>query len=320
LLHNNPVAMQRSSEVIVNTLTVLSVGCTFALICCFALKTSADSGPAQAPVVKQDDASNESETEINKKLSNPISSIWALTLQQNTYWIDPGIDGKATRNAVNLQFQPVTPLSLTNNWNLITRPVLQLFSSAPFVNLAGFHRVTGAGDTILASLISPSPRLAGPWLLGLGPTFIFPTATNANLGQRKWQVGPGAVVGNLGEHFIVGAFPQQWFSVGGPGSKSTNQLNMQYFANYFFPGGWSAGTSPNMLVDWEARSGNMVTFPVGLSVAKVQRFGRLPVRFQFQGQYMPVSPDIFGQRWNLQFIISPVIPKLIKGNLLEGWW
>jgi len=117
-------------------------------------------------------------TEINKKLSNPISSIWALSFQQNTYWIDPGIDGKSTRNAVNFQFQPVTPVSLTENWNLITRPVFQLLSSAPYVDLSGFHRVTGLGDTILASLVSPSPRLAGPWLLGLGPTFIFPTASN----------------------------------------------------------------------------------------------------------------------------------------------
>ena len=72
---------------------------------------------------------------------------------------------------------------------------------------------------MLASLLSPSLRLAGPWLLGLGPTFIFPTPTNANLGQRKWQVGPGAVIGYLDEHFIVEAFLQQWFSVAGPGSK-----------------------------------------------------------------------------------------------------
>jgi hypothetical protein len=31
--------------------------------------------------------------------------------------------------------------------------------------------------------------LAGPWLLGAGPTFIFPTASNSRLGQNKWQIG-----------------------------------------------------------------------------------------------------------------------------------
>ena len=62
---------------------------------------------------------NQSLDEVNKELSNPISSIWALQLQENTYWLN-----KPERNVVNLQFQPVLPLALTNNWNLITRPSL----------------------------------------------------------------------------------------------------------------------------------------------------------------------------------------------------
>jgi hypothetical protein len=56
-------------------------------------------------------------------------------------------------------------------------------------------------------------------------------------------------------------------------------------------------------------------FPIGLNVSKVVRIGILRVKFQVQGQYMPVHPDVFGQKWNLQFAITPVIPKLIKGNL-----
>jgi len=47
----------------------------------------------------------------------------------------------------------------------------------------------------------------------------------------------------------------------------------------------------------------------------VVKFGRLPVKIQLAVQYMPVHPDVFGQKWNLQFAITPVIPKLIRGNL-----
>jgi hypothetical protein len=32
---------------------------------------------------------------------------------------------------------------------------------------------------------------------------------------------------------------------------------------------------------------------------------------------MPVNPSEFGQRWNIQIAITPVIPKLIKGNLFD---
>ena len=168
-------------------------------------------------------------------------------------------------------------------------------------------------------MLSASPNLTGPWLLAAGPTFIFPTATTTNVGQKKWQLGPAGAVGYLGEHFIVGVFPQQWFSVGGNGSKQTSQMNLQYFFQYFLPRGWAIGTSPNMLVNWYTSGGNKVTFPIGPQVSKVQKFGRLPVKFAIQGQYMPVSPDIFGQRWNIRVSLTPVIPKLIKGNILEGW-
>jgi hypothetical protein len=198
-----------------------------------------------------------------RNCKNPISSIWALQLQEDTYWLN-----KPDRNVVNLQFQPVLPLALTDNWNLITRPVFQVMNSTPYVNQSGnLHRVTGFGDTILAMLLSPSPKLAGPWLLGAGPSFIFPSATNSRLGQNKWQLGPGGVFGYLGGKWLAGVFPQQWFSVGGPGSQTVSQMNIQYFFVYLPGHGWGIGTSPNILVNWYAnKSGNMLTVPDGLSV------------------------------------------------------
>lgn len=295
------------------------VGIFFAVcvMFCGGSRVEAQTLPNPAPAVPAATAPPTDEaTEVNKELSNPISSIWALQIQENTFFIHPGIEDKSSRNAVNVQFQPVLPLALTDDWNLITRPVFQVVNSVPVPTRTGrIYQATGFGDTILATLLSPSPKLAGPWLLGAGPTFIFPTATTTNVGQKKWQLGPGGVFGYLGEHYIVGVFPQQWFSVGGNGSKQTSQMNLQYFASYFLPHGWSVGTSPNMLINWYASAGNKVTFPIGLNVAKVQKIGPLPVKFQVQGQYMPVNPSVFGQRWNIQVSITPVIPKLIKGNL-----
>jgi hypothetical protein len=277
-----------------------------------AAQTPPNPAPAQGATAPPTDEA----TEVNKELSNPISSIWALQIQENTFFIHPGIEDKSSRNSVNVQFQPVLPLVLTDDWNLITRPVFQVVNSVPVPTRTGVvYQATGFGDTILATLLSPSPKVAGPWLLGAGPTFIFPTATTTNVGQKKWQLGPGGVFGYLGEHYIIGIFPQQWFSVGGNGSKQTSQMNLQYFASYFLPHGWSVGTSPNMLINWYASDGNKVTFPIGLNVAKVQKIGPLPVKFQVQGQYMPLNPSFFGQRWNIQVSITPVIPKLIKNNL-----
>jgi hypothetical protein len=258
-------------------------------------------------------------TEVNKELTNPISSIWSITFQENTYWLNMPT-GHSDRNQVTATFQPVLPVSLTDNWNLISRPVIPVFNSNPYINDSGnFHRVTGFGDTVFVTMLSPTERLVGRWLLAAGPTFIFPTASNRRLGQNKWQMGPAGVVGYLGEKFIAGVFPQQWWSTGGPGSSTTSQLNLQYFASYFLPDGWSVGTSPSLLVNWNAnKSGNMLTFPIGATISKVVKIGPLPIRIALQPQYMPVHPDAFGQKWNIQITVAPVIPKLIKGNVLEG--
>jgi len=306
--------MEAQRLLFVRTIAIVSL----VLLCCVprALAQAKVDPPSLDESKLPDD--KKSLTEVNKELTNPISSIWSITFQNNTYWLNMPI-GHDDRNQVNVQFQPVLPLSLTDNWNLINRPVIPVLNSSPYINKSGnIHRVTGFGDTIFVTMLSPTEKLVGRWLLAAGPTFIFPTATNSRLGQNKWQMGPGGVVGYLGEKFIVGVFPQQWWSVGGPGSNTVSQLNMQYFASYFLRDGWSVGTSPSLLVNWYAnKSGNMLTFPIGMSVSKVIKIGRLPIRIAVQPQYMPVHPDAFGQKWNIQVIVAPVIPKLIKGNVLD---
>jgi hypothetical protein len=154
-------------------------------------------------------AAEPSLTEINKKLTNPVSEIWSITFQQNNYRVDVG-PGIGERWNSNLNFQPVLPVALTDDWNLITRPVVTLFSSVPHPDPGtvplDVDRTTAFGDTVLLELVSPSPELAGNWLLGAGPTFLFPSAGSDWTGQGKWQVGPSAIVGYLSEKWILGAF------------------------------------------------------------------------------------------------------------------
>jgi hypothetical protein len=152
--------------------------------------------------------------------------------------------------------------------------------------------------------------LVGNWLLAAGPSFIFPTATNSLIGQSKWQVGPAAAVGYQGKTFITYVFPQQWFSVGGGGRKTSHML-LYYAFVHVYSNGWSLGTNPSMSVDWEASRGNTLVFPVGLQVGKLRKLGPLPVKFDVQTQYYAVRPQVFGPKWNLQLQITPILPALI---------
>src|SRR5215469_191787 len=259
--------------------------------------------------------------EINKQLTNPVSELWSIQFQQNNYRISPGIPfDQGQRWNSNLLFQPVLPVAFTPEWNLITRPVIPLFVSQPRPEAddpTALGRTTAFGDIILTNMLSPSSKLVGNWLLGVGPTWILPSGTSRWTSNGKWQVGPAAVVGYLSDKWILGAFLQNWTSFGGSGPKATNSMNLQPFAFYFLPDGWGVGYSGNILADWKASATNAYTVPIGIEVAKVMKLGPLPVKFSLAGQWMPVHPTDFGQVWNVQLSVTPVIPKLIKGNLLD---
>ena len=254
---------------------------------------------------------DESASELNRKLTNPVSTLWSLSNQFNNYKLENGHWNN------NWNFQPVMPVSLTKDLNLITRPVMPLYNIVPHEKDPGeFERTVGLGDLALLELLSPANT--GHWVLGAGPTFIFPTATSKFTGQGKVQAGPGVVVGYLTKEFFVGLFPQQWFSIGGDSSRpDTSQMNLQPIATIFVGDGWSVGYSGNILADWKADSGDIWTVPVGLGVGKVVKLGRLPIKLQLSLQYMPVHPQNIGQEWNVQVSVTPVLPKLIKGILFE---
>jgi len=71
-------------------------------------------------------------------------------------------------------------------------------------------------------------------------------------------------------------------------------MNIQPIINFFFPGGWNASYSGNILVDREAPSDNRWTVPIGVGVRKVVEFGRLPVKIALAGQSMVAQPEPVG--------------------------
>jgi hypothetical protein len=153
----------------------------------------------------------ESASELNRKLTNPVSSIWSIESQFNNFVLNNGQWNN------NWNFQPVLPVSLTKDWNLITRPVMPWYNIVPHETSPNeFARDAGLGDLALLELLSPAN--SGNWVLGAGPTAIFPTATSEFTGQGKYQLGPSIVVGYSRRSTSLACF----HSNGGPSAASTS--------------------------------------------------------------------------------------------------
>ena len=76
------------------------------------------SGPPPAAPPERAEGEGQSLSEINKQLSNPVTSLWSMSSQLNNY---PLVNDQPNNK---MQFQPVLPVSLTKDLNLIMRPVV----------------------------------------------------------------------------------------------------------------------------------------------------------------------------------------------------
>ena len=251
------------------------------------------------------------------QITNPVTDLWMIQFEFNNYKLeDNALSPVSGKWVHNLLFQPVLPVSLTDDLSLITRPVITAFQSVPHPTASGqVQRTTAFGDTILAQVLSLAHT--EPWIVAAGPTWIFPTATSNSTGQGKWQLGPAVGGGYISSRFMAAAFVQQWWSIAGDDDRpSTSQMSILPLVYAFFGDGWSFGYSGNITVDWRAREGERWTVPAGLSLGRVVRFGRLPVQIRLGAQYMAIRPE-GGPRWNFQLQITPVIPRLIRNAILE---
>ena len=238
-------------------------------------------------------------SEIDRNLTNPVSNTWSLAFTLSNYLLS-----SPTSYNPEFKFEPLCPLKLTAHWSLILKPEFILVDSMPYSNSQGNEaRATGLGDTSLPVLLTHE---RANWILAFGPTFMAPTATSQQTGAGKWQVGPAVAFGYLSKHLMLVLFPQQWWSFAGQSNRSsTSHLKLQYYINCFLPDGWSVGTSPSILVNWNEKDGQKLTFPVGIGVSKVLKLFGVAVKFGLDVQYMPIRPDSYGQEWNVEFSIVP---------------
>lgn len=259
-------------------------------------------------------------SELGAKISNPVSDVWALFTEFDLFFSDGDLNRGDSKIGGRMLFQPVMPIPLygigENGWKLITRPTVPVIFSQPVLKgVDEFTNLGGLGDIQLPMMVSPP---SGNWILGLGPTWLFPTATREEFGRQQWGVGPAAVLGYKTKEWIGGIFPQYTWGIGGwngADKPDASYLSMLYFFYYNLPNAWQIGTSPTISYDAKASSGNRWNVPVGITVSKMTKIGDVRVKLQLGLEYSVVKQDNFGQVAQIKLNIIPVISSLIRNPL-----
>lgn len=245
-------------------------------------------------------ADNESATALAKKAQNPVESMISVPFDNN--W--NGNFGPLDRTQYILNMKPVIPFAINDCWNLITRTIIPIIRQPNLVNTHNY--INGIGDINPTFFISPNST--GDFKWGVGPMLILPTASNTQLGQGKYSVGPSAVILITPGHWVVGVLASNAWSVGGDSNRdAVNQFTMQYFINYNLADGWYLTTSPIITADWYANSTNRWTVPVGFGVGRVLRIASQAINISMQAYDNVKSPTI-GPDWQAQFNISFLFP------------
>jgi hypothetical protein len=237
---------------------------------------------------------------LAKATLNPVASLISVPLQNNFDWgAGPNGDGFQYK----LTVQPVIPISLNEDWNVISRTIV------PYVyqeNYIGTTTQSGLADTVQSLFFSPKEPTKGGWIWGAGPVLQIPTATDDLLGEEKWGAGPTAVFLKQQGHWTYGALVNHVWSFAGEDSRSdVNRTFLQPFVSYTTEKFTTFGINTETTYDWEREQWSV---PINPFVQQLLKVGNQPIALQLGGRYYAEGPS-GAPEWGLRFQVQFLFPK-----------
>jgi hypothetical protein len=212
---------------------------------------------------------------IIKTSQNPLGNITVLPFQNNfNYGVGP-----YTRFQYNLNIQPVIPIMLSKDLNLIARTIFPVVSQPSFAppaacaTPAGCGSTFGIGDTQEQLFFAPRAK-PGQLIWGVGPIFSFPTGSPQDvLGSGKWGAGLDVAALVMPGKWVLGALvTQTWSFAGQPNRANYSNFFVQPFVNYNLKDGWALSSAPSITANFASPT-NKWAVPLGGGVSKTFKAG-----------------------------------------------
>ena len=249
---------------------------------------------APAAFAQSDDA------DLAKKLSNPVANLISVPFQYN--YNEGYGDGSGHQSYVNIQ--PVIPISISPDWNVISRTILPVVSQDDIRPDSGSQ--FGLGATTQSFFFSPKAPTRGGLIWGVGPAFLIPTSTDG-VAPNQWGAGITGVALKQSGPWTVGALANHlWSLTGNSRYGDVSATYLQPFLSYTTPKATSVTLNTESTYDWET---NRWSVPINLLVAQVVKLGGRPVQFGVGARYWAESPDGGPDGWGARAVVTLLFPK-----------
>jgi len=253
---------------------------------------------AVTPAVSQ----GENDAELVKKTQNPVASLISVPMQFN-YDDNLGANDDGSRFLLNVQ--PVIPISLDQEWNIISRTIV------PIIDLRDFpvkgNDESGIGDVLQSLFFSPKKPTARGLIWGVGPAVSLPTASDDLLGSGKLSAGPTAVALKQEHGWTYGMLANHLWSVAGEGDRAyVNATYLQPFLAYTLPSFTTLGINTESTYDWRTEQWSV---PVNVSVTQLLKIGSQPVSLQAGLRYWADSPEGGPEDFGFRLVFTLLFPK-----------
>jgi hypothetical protein len=262
---------------------------------------------------------------LAKELANPIASLISVPFQANEDW-GYGPTGNGYKFTLNIQ--PVVPLSISKDWNLIIRTIFPIVSQHDLFYFANLPKDSplqpqnrsqdGLSDTTQSFFLSP--KKPGPFGLiwGLGPAFLYPTGTHPLLDTGTFSIGPTFVVLKQAGPWTIGALMNQlWSVVISEDRSSVSQMFVQPFVSYTTKTHTTFTIDTESTANWNATSADgKWTVPVIFQISQILKIGKQPISIQIGGKYYADTPR-YGPNWGVRFNLTLLYPTARRPGSVE---
>jgi len=250
-----------------------------------------------AAAFAQDEADATSSQSLAKEFTDPLTTLPQIFLQDAYTPANYGTDAQ-TNKVVARAIIPRIP-----RFTLL--PFVQLVRPSFFLVTVpagkGSATRTEFGDMqLFDAAVLPWPSPESGLRIAVGPTFVFPTATDKAAGQGAWQVGPlfGALYKGV-PWLLAGCLIQNpiSFAYTSPDRRPLSTLLFQPVLLVALSGGWYVKSADaSWAINW--RHGTPTTLPLSFGIGRVLvREGLPPINFFVSGEWMayrrfaPVAPQ-----------------------------